>query len=143
MFLHEVTLTNAAKDKSNVNEKDKNQDDKTQCNESEIIDAFQIDSKEHFNVNRDCGLNNESQKCKRCKFVTHSMGTLRMHEKHKHSVYNPFEKIIDGFKFDDQKYYEFLSAMFEGDELNKKKCRKCSFKTHSVGFLKIHETKSH
>ena len=59
--------------------------------------------KEHFNVNKDCGLRNESQQCKKCKFITHSMGLLRMHEKENHTIKHPFDKIIDWFKFDDTK----------------------------------------
>ena len=94
-------------------------------------------------MNKDCGLNNESQKCKKCKFITYSLGLLRMHEKKIHNVKHPSDKIIDGFKLDDIKYCEVLNAMYEGDELKKKMCAKFDFKTHSLGVLRIHESKFH
>ena len=108
-----------------------------------ILKAFEEDAKEHYVVNTDCGLNNSSQKCNRCKFISHSMGLLRIHEKKNHKVYNNFEKVVDGFKFDNKKYFEVLSAMYDGDELNKNNCEECNFKTHSAGLLKLHESESH
>ena len=108
-----------------------------------ILKAFEKDAGDHFCVNNECGLNNESQKCSRCKFITHSMGLLRMHEKKSHKVYNNFEKIIDGFKFDNKKFFEVLSAMYNGKELYTNECEKCDFKTHSDGLLKLHITNSH
>ena len=110
---------------------------------SAIIEAFEEDAKEHFAVNRDCGLNNATQKCNRCKFVTHSMGLLRIHEKKVHKVYHNFEKIVDGFKFDNIKYSEVLNAMYDGDELKKNQYEKCNFKTHSADILKLHISNSH
>ena len=68
-------------------------------------------------MNKDCGLNNEGQKCSRCKFITLSMGLLRMHKKKSHKAYNNFEKIVDGFKVDNKKYFEVLSVMYSGTEL--------------------------
>ena len=59
-----------------------------------ILKAFEKDVDEHFSVS------NESQKCSRWIFITQSMGLLRMHEKNSHKVYNNFEKIIHGFKFE-------------------------------------------
>ena len=94
-------------------------------------------------MNKDCGLNNSSQKCNRCKFITHSMGLLRIHEKNVHKVYHNFEKIVDGLKFDNLKYFEVLSAMYDGDELNKNSCEECNFKTHSAGILRLHVSNTH
>ena len=101
------------------------------------------DARKHYSVNKECGLNNESQKCGRCNFITHSMGLLRMHEKKTHKVYHNFDKVVDGFRFDDKKYYDVLSAMYDGSELNTNECEYCTFKTHSDGLLRLHETNSH
>ena len=57
------------------------QEDKTKSTKSDIIEGLKMDSKVHFNLNRDCGLNNTNQKCNKCKFTTHSMGLLRIHDK--------------------------------------------------------------
>ena len=59
--------------------------------------------------------------------------------------YHNFEKIVDGFTFDNKKYFEVLNAMHngEGDEVNKNKCEECNFKTHSAGLLKLHASNSH
>ena len=96
-----------------------------------ILKAFEKDVDEHFSVS------NEGQKCSRCKFITHSMGILRMHEKKSHKVFNNFEKIVDGFKFDNKKYVEVLSAMYNGKELYKHECENCDFKTHCTGLQKL------
>ena len=111
--------------------------------QSVILGAFEEDSRHHYSVNKECGLNNESQKCGRCKFITHSMGILRMHEQKTHKVYHNFDKVVDGFMFDDKKYYGVLSAMYDGAEQNRNKCEHCTFKTHSIGLLRMHETNSH
>merc|ERR1719318_1071722 len=79
-----------------------------------ILKAFEKDAEDQYSVNKDCGLNNQGQKCSRCKFVTHSMGVLRMHEKKTHKIFNNFDKIVDGFKFDNIKYFEVLKAMYDG-----------------------------
>ena len=71
------------------------------------------------------------------------MGMLRIHEKKSHKVYNNFDKIVDGFKFDNKKYLEVLTAMYDGKELHKNECGNCDFKTHSAGLLKLHETTFH
>ena len=71
-----------------------------------------------------------------------NVGLLRIHEKKVHKVYHHFEKIVDGFKFDNKKYIEVLSAMYAGDELDKNKCEECNFKTHSAGLLKLHASNS-
>ena len=71
------------------------------------------------------------------------MGLLRIHEKKVHKVYYNFEKIVDEFKLDNKKYFEMLSAMYDGDELNNNKCEECNFKTHSAGLLKLHALNSH
>ena len=99
----------ATKKQSEKSEKENDQ--------SEIQRAFEEDSKQLYSVNKDCGLNNKSQKCGRCNFITHSMGRLRMHEKKEQKVYNNFDKVVDGYKFDDRKYFDVLAAMYEGDEL--------------------------
>ena len=125
---------------STLYDKKQNEKDIIQC---DILKAFEKDSKEHYVVNNDCGLNNTSQKCNRCKYITHSMGLLRIHEKETHKVYHNFEKIVDAFKFDNIKYFEVLSAMYERDELNKNSCEECNFKTHSAGILRLHVSNTH
>ena len=132
------------KSSENLQKKSKQNDSVVKENMNDlIIKAFEKDADDHFSVNKDCGLNNEGQKCSRCKFITHSMGVLRMHEKKSHKVFNNFEKIVDGFKFDNKKYVEVLSAMYNGKELYKHECENCDFKTHSAGLLKLHETNTH
>ena len=88
---HSAIIEDEAKDKLNVESKGEKQEEVETL--SVIIGAFVNDEKEHFNVNKDCGLNNDRQKCKKCKFITHSMGLLRMHEKDNHNIKHPFDKI--------------------------------------------------
>ena len=144
ILLKKIEENDTSKESENIHEKKKqNGRNKKETAQSVIIEAFEKDSEEHYEMNKDCGLNNSSQKCNRCKFVTHSMGLLRIHEKNVHKVYHNFEKIVDGFKFDNLKYFEVLSAMYDGDELNKNSCEECNFKTHSAGILKLHISNSH
>ena len=47
---------------------------------SSLIKVFVNNEKEHFNVNKDCGLNNKSKEWIRFKLITHGKWLLRMHE---------------------------------------------------------------
>jgi hypothetical protein len=61
----------AGKVSENTQNKMKNNDKETV--QSIILKAFEKDAEEHYGVNNDCGLNNASQKCNRCKYITHSI----------------------------------------------------------------------
>ena len=114
--------------KNEVIKKVQNKNDKKENVQDVILKAFKKESEEHYNVNQDCGLNNKCQKCSRCNFITHSMGLLRIHEKKSHKLYHNFDKVVDGFKFDSKKYFEVLSAMYDGDDLYRNQCDECNFK---------------
>ena len=46
---------------------------------SSLIKVFVNNEKEHFNVNKDCGLNNKSKEWIRFKLITHGTWLLNMH----------------------------------------------------------------
>ena len=111
--------------------------------EKNIMEGFENDSKDILDVRKNCGLDIASQKCNKCKFKTHSEGLLRNHGKEVHKLNKTFENIVEGFEIDSKKHLELLKVMYEDDDIQKVKCKKCDFKTHSGGKLKMHEREKH
>ena len=79
------------------------------------------------------GLDTLSQRCDKCEHKTHSEGLLREHQKNKHNIKESQQNIIKGFEFDMQRHLSVLELMEEG--LDKYKCEKCIYKTHTEGKL--------
>ena len=88
-----------------------------------------------------CGLDVESQKCKKCDFVSHSEGLLRKHRVEYHKLNETFQNHFLGFEINIPKHIEVLKAM--GDEVYTTKCDKCDYKVSSEGKLEMHKNNNH
>ena len=108
--------------------------------EKMVIGEFEKDGKEIFETRTNCGLKLDEIKCKKCEFETFSDGLIRLHKRNYHQLKESNQNIILGFKNDIIHHRVVLEAM---DELNKKVCTMCEFKTNSKGELKIHEQEQH
>ena len=99
------------------------------------------DCSKFLEVRTNCGLDTESQKCKKCDFVSHSEGLLRQHKIVDHKLKETFQNQVLGFEIDLKKHLEVLQAM--GEETHTIKCNKCEFKACSEGILKMHDNNNH
>ena len=83
----------------------------------------------------------ESQKCKKCDFVSHSEGLLRKHRNEDHKLKDSFQNLVLGYEIDLKKHIEVLQAM--GEEIYIINCDECEFKASSEGKLEMHMNNKH
>ena len=109
--------------------------------EQKILNAFEEDSKKFLEIRVNCGLDVESQKCKKWDFVSHSEGLLRKHRVEDHKLKDSFQNLVLGYEIDLKKHIEVLQAM--GEETHTSKCDKCEFKASGEGKLEMHKNNNH
>ena len=109
--------------------------------EERILNGFEKDTKKFLEVRINCGLDTESQKCKKCDFVSRSEGLLRKHRVEDHKLKETFQNMLLGYEIDLQKHIEVLQAMDE--DIYTTKCDKCEFKASGEGKLEMHMNNNH
>ena len=80
-----------------------------------------------------CGTEVESQKCKKCDFVSHSEGLNRKHRVEVHKLKETYQNLVLGYENDLNIHIEVFKAT-DADIVNIS-CDKCAFKLSSWGKL--------
>ena len=109
--------------------------------EERILKEFEKDCEKFLEVRKDCGLDIESQKCKKCDFVSHSEGLLRKHRVEDHKLKETYQNRVLGYEIDLNKHIEVLAAM--GHDIYTSQCNKCDHKASSAGKLEMHKSNNH